>query len=97
MAKTIVGTTMGERRKYSTAPRPRKRPRTTPSAPSVPSTVEEIITTMATRRLSQAASVHCRDEKKFPYHRVDQARGGKSMYAEALNDVGMMMRIGRIR
>jgi len=50
-----------------------------PSAPSVPSTVETSITTTATRRLSQAASVHCRDEKKFQYQCVDHARGGKSM------------------
>src|ERR1700681_746808 len=72
-------------------------PLTIPMTYAVPKTVPATIVSSATRRLSNAVSYQCAEEKKFAYQRRDRLFGGKSMYGVPLNEVITITMIGAIR
>src|SRR5262245_66196738 len=92
---TIGGTMMGETMRLTTSVRRRRRPRSTPYAASVPSTVEPSIVTSATSKLSSVACSHGGWLKYERYQRNDHPGGGKARQSPALSGIGTAMDGGR--
>src|SRR5258706_16207228 len=70
------------------------RPRTNPIAARVPSAVDATVTTIATLKLSSAASYQRSEVKKRVYQRTDQVCGGNCRNGVPLKEATTITRIG---
>ena len=93
----MVGTIIGEMSKPMTTAFIRKSVRVNPSAANVPSRVAKIVVEVATMRLVPSASRQASEATSFSYHWVDSPGIGKVKYGSALNDNGMMAKVGANR
>src|SRR5262245_23074437 len=91
------GTTSGATKCASSTARPRKRPRISRYAASVPSPTARTLDTPATIREFAAASRQAASAKNSPYQRSESPGGGNRRDAALENDIGMTMMMGKRR
>src|SRR5262245_6427193 len=91
------GTTSGATKCASSTARPRKRPRTSRYAASVPSPTARTLDTPATISEFAAASRQAASAKNSLYQRSESPGGGNRRDAALENDIGMTMMMGKRR
>ena len=97
MAMITTGTISGVRTRPLTMLRPGKRPRVSPSAASVPSTVARIAVRTATCALWSIPDDHCGSVNIRWYHWSEKPCGGKLRIFASVKLIGTMTRVGASR
>src|SRR3954470_24697883 len=96
-ATTTLGTISGLRISATTAARPGKRPRTSPKAASVPSTVASSMDSAPTAMLVTAALVHFSSAKNLVYQARPKPGGGKESTVADVNEMTNTTTVGATR